>query len=255
VPAGTGCIDVMRSHVSVRSYMPVEIPEEHVLAMMEAARRAPTDAALHLWTAVRVRDREKRKRIAEAIRQPHVWEASEFFVFLADLHRLDMLLRHRGETLGRADCSLLLLAAVDAGIAAENLAVAAESLGYGTCFIGAVWNEPRLIIRELGLPPRTLPLFGLAVGVPRERPPQRPRYPLDTLFHTDRYREYTPEDLDRIYREMAPITRRRDYLRLARRYAGRGGYFESRNRLVLELAVEQGFEACRSLLEGEAPGM
>lgn len=256
--SGKSCIETIQAHVSIRKYRSDPIPEEHVRLMMNAARRAPTDAALHLWTAVRVRDRAKRRIIAEAIGQPHVYEAAEFFVFLADLHRLERLFEYRGEEMGHADCSLLLFAAIDAGIAAENLALAAESLGYGICFIGAVMNAPRRIISLLRLPRRTLPLFGLTVGVPAEAPPLRPRYPLETLFHEDEYREYTSSDLEAILREMAPITRRRDYMRLARRYAGRGGYFEARNREIIELAVEQGFEACRRLLaceEGpEGPG-
>ncbi len=244
------CIDVIRGHVSIRRYKRVPVPEEHVALMMEAARRAPTDAALHLWSAVRVRDPGVRARIAEEIRQPHVAEAAEFFVFLADLYRLERLLEHRDHRLGCVHRALLLFAAVDAGIAAENLAIAAESLGYGTCFIGAVWNKPRLIIRLLDLPRLTLPLFGLTVGVPDESPERRPRLPTRLLFHVDRYRRPAPGDLDEAYRVMAPITRRRDYLRLLLRYAGPGGYFESRDSELPAILEEQGFTSCSGTAAG-----
>jgi len=246
------CIDVIREHVSIRRYKRATIPEEHVEAMMEAARRAPTDAALHLWSAVRVRDPEVRARIADAIRQPHVLEASEFFVFIADLYRLSRLLEHRGSRLGCVQRALLLFAAIDAGIAAENLALAAESLGYGTCFIGAVWNASRQIIEWLGLPKLTLPLFGLTVGVPDESPPRRPRLPRDMLFHVDRYKPPSSVELEEAYRVMAPITRRRDYFRLIARYAGPGGYFEDRDRELPSLLRLQGLEGCGDGVQGEA---
>ncbi len=235
------CIDTIENHVSIRKYRPDPIPEEHLQLIMRAAQRAPTDAALHLWTAIRVSDREARKKIAEAIRQPHVYEAAEFFVFVADLHRLRKLLQYRGEDLGKVDFSLLLFSAIDAGLAAENMAIAAESLGYGICFIGAIMNAPELIIELLGLPEKTFPLFGLVIGVPDEKPSKRPRIPLEYLVHENHYRDYDNHDLQRIYEAMNPITRRGDYLRLIKRYAGPGGYFEMRNELIRELARKMGF--------------
>ena len=232
---------VLTGHRSIRRFKRVPIPEHHVRMILEAGRRAPTDASLHLWTAVRVSDEELRRRIAEATGQPHVAEAPLFLVFLADLHRLERLLRHRGEELGEVDNAFLILAAVDAGIAAQNMAVMAEALGYGTCFIGAVMSAARDVIRILRLPRRVLPLFGLAIGVPDEEPPLRPRLPLSMLVHENGYREYTAEELEEAYRVMAPVTRRGDWLRLLKRYVGRGGVFEERSRELPELLREQGF--------------
>lgn len=211
------------------------MPEEHVALLMEAARRAPTDATLHLWSAVRVRDPARRARIADLIGQPHVAEASEFFVFVADLYRLRELLRYRGRELGGGRRALLLFAAVDAALAAENMALAAVSLGYATCFIGAVQNAPREVAAELELPELTYPLFGLTVGIPDEDPPQRPRLPLGMLFHVDRYRRYGEEDLKAAYEAMAPITRSGDWLKILERYVAPGGYFESRGRVMESL--------------------
>lgn len=91
------CLGVIESHVSIRRYRRVAIPEEHVKAIMEVARRAPTDAALHLWTAIRVKNEGIRSRIAEAVGQQHVYDAAEFFVFVADLYRLERLLSYRGK--------------------------------------------------------------------------------------------------------------------------------------------------------------
>ncbi len=217
------------------------IPEEHVKAIMEAARRAPTDAALHLWTAIRVKDEEIRSRIAEAVGQQHVYDAAEFFVFVADLYRLERLLSYRGEAMGDVDVALLLFAAVDAGIAAENMAVAAESMGYGTCFIGGIQSAVREVIKALKLPRKTYPLFGLTIGVSDEKPDRRPRMPLNVLFHEDGYHDYDQKTLEEIYKVMAPITRRKDYLRLIKRYVGSGGYFEERNRLLPCVLKEMGF--------------
>ena len=233
---------VIEARRSVRKYrVEGEIPREHLRVMMEAARRAPTDATLHLWSAVRVPRGDARRRISEAIGQRHVWEAQEFFVFVADLYRLERLLEYRGEEMGDVDRALLVFAAIDAGLAAENMALAAVALGYGTCFIGGIQNAAELVIRLLKLPRRTYPLFGLTIGVPGEDPPLRPRLPLDMLFHEGEYRDYSGEQLAEAYRVMAPYSRRGDWLRILKRYVARGGYFEERSKSMWRLLSSQGF--------------
>lgn len=234
-------MDIVYARRSVRRYKPEKIPLEHIRLMMEAAQRAPTDAALHLWTAIHVRDDERKKVIARLTGQRHIEEGSDFFLFIADLYRLKRLLEYRGEELGDVDHALLFFAAIDAGLAAENMALAAVSLGYGTCFIGAVHNATLELIELLKLPEKTYLLFGLVVGVPNEEPPLRPRLPLKMLFHSEEYRDYTDDELSEGYKSMAPITRRGDYLNLLKRYVGREGYFVDRNSVFPILLKKMGF--------------
>ena len=238
--------EVIEGRRSVRRYKAEEeIPRHHLNVMMEAARRAPTDATLHLWSAVRVPRGEVRRRISEAIGQSHVWEAQEFFVFIADLYRLERLLKFRGEELGDVDRALLIFAAIDAALAAENMALTAVALGYGTCFIGGIQNAAELVIQLLKLPSRTYPLFGLTIGVPGEKPPLRPRLPLDMLFHEEEYRDYSERQLAEAYKVMAPYSRKGDWLRILKRYVARGGYFEERSRVMWKLLSSQGFKGFR----------
>lgn len=232
---------IFERHRSIRRYVKKPMPEDHVSLIVGAARRAPTDATLHLWSAIRVTDDSLRASIARAIGQDHVYEASEFFIFLIDLHRLSRLLEYRGERLGDVDMALVIFAAIDAALAAENMAVMAEALGYGTCFIGGVQNAAKEIIELARLPPKTYPLFGLTIGYPAEDPAPRPRLPVEMLVHENHYREYSARDLERAYGVMAPYSRRGDWLRILRRYVGPGGYFEERNRVMPELMRLQGF--------------
>lgn len=232
---------VVEERRSIRRFKKERIPEGHIRKIMEAGRLAPVDATLHLWTVVRVVDENKKSSIAKLIEQPHVEEASDLFVFLADLYRLKKLLNLRGREISDNKLSLFIFAAVDAALAAENMALAAVALGYGTCFIGAIQNATRQIIKLLELPPLVYPLFGLVVGVPAESPPPRPRLPVEMLFHFEKYREYTVEELEEAFRTMASITKSGDWLKILDRYAGRGGYFEKRSVEMEELLKELGF--------------
>ncbi|MGC9130154.1 MAG: nitroreductase family protein [Pyrobaculum sp.] len=225
---------------SVRRFKREKIPEEAVRRIMEAGRAAPTDATLHLWSAVWVRDEAKKAEIANLIGQPHVEEGSDFFVFLADLYRLEELLRYRRRQLASNRLALFVFAAVDAALAAENMALAATAMGYGSCFIGAVQNAVEELVELLRLPRLAYPLFGLVVGVPDEEPPPRPRLPLEMLFHREEYRPYSEESLAAAYEVMARVTRSGDWLRLLERYAGEGGYFDRRSELMTAVLRKMG---------------
>lgn len=238
---GERVYSIFANHRSIRKFKQVEIPDRDLEMIMEAGRRAPTDASLHLWTAVRIKDRGLRRKISDLIGQEHVYTASEFFVFLADLYRLKSLLEHRGRSMGDVDYALFIFAAVDAALAAENMAIMAESLGYGICFIGGVQAAAEEIIDLLELPEKTYPLFGLVIGVPDEMPELRPRLPRSIMFHENKYRRYSSEDLDLSFRAMASYPGVDDWIRILDRYAGIDGVFVKRNKTIPELLKKQGF--------------
>ncbi|AAL64078.1 nitroreductase family protein [Pyrobaculum aerophilum] len=233
--------EVVNRRRSVRRFKRVKIPEDDVKKIMEAGRLAPTDATLHLWSAVWIRDDVKKSEIAKLIGQPHVEEGSDFFIFLADLYRLRELLKYRGREIVANKLALFVFAAVDAALAAENMALAATALGYGSCFIGAVQNAVYDLVSLLKLPDLTYPLFGLVIGVPDEDPPRRPRLPADMLFHREEYRAYREDELKAAYEIMGRVTRSGDWLRILERYAARDGYFDKRSDLMISVMKRLGF--------------
>jgi hypothetical protein len=79
------------------------------------------------------------------------------------------------------------MAAVDTALAAQNAALAAESLGYGICMVGALRSRAEELWEVLDLPERVFPLFGMTVGIPRKRNPVKPRLPLSAVLFEDRY--------------------------------------------------------------------
>ena len=246
--------EFLTQRASVRAYRPDPIPEAHVDAMLAAAQQAPTDASAQLYSILRVKDRTLRAELAElAGGQKHVLEAAEFFVPLADVYRTRRLLAHRGKTLGAFPRTALHFALLDAALAGAHLAVAAESMGYGICWIGGLLNRVDEVTRILELPEGVLPISGITVGVPAERPAPRPRLPRRTVVHTDRYRRYTEEELEAAYKAMAPITKSGDWLKVLRRYFAKGGAMEARDAVYGRAKALAGFaddlspEAARTL--------
>lgn len=81
------------------------------------------------------------------------------------------------------------MAAIDASLAAQNAAIAAESLGLGTVYIGALRNQPEQVAAELGLPKHIFAVFGLCVGYPDSEKPAaiKPRLPQFAVLHREQY--------------------------------------------------------------------
>ena len=67
--------------------------------------------------------------------------------------------------------------------------VAAQSLGLGSVFVGAIRNHPEQVAAELGLPPHAVATFGLAVGIPdpTEHASVKPRLPQSAVLHREQY--------------------------------------------------------------------
>ncbi|WP_242495065.1 nitroreductase family protein [Nocardioides zhouii] len=74
-------------------------------------------------------------------------------------------------------------------LAAQNAVVAAEALGLGSCYVGAIRNRPEEVAAELGLPPHAIAAFGLAVGRPdpTEDAGVKPRLPQQAVLHHEQY--------------------------------------------------------------------
>lgn len=189
-------IEQIYKHGSVRKYRDEPVPRETVEAIVAAAQRSATSSNLQVYSVVAVTDADIRARIsALAGNQAHIAQAPVFLAWCADLSRLDRVCRRRGYT-QRADLlEPFLVAAVDAAIAMQNATLAAESLGLGTCYIGAIRNDPRQVIELLGLPQLTFPVSGMTLGWPVSPPMVRPRLPLDAVLHWERYDVSGEEEL------------------------------------------------------------
>jgi FMN reductase [NAD(P)H] len=189
--AADGVLAVLAGHASCRAYRPDEIPEAAIEGIVAAAQRAATSSNLQMWSAVVVRDARRRERLAQLCGdQQHIRQAPVFIAWCADRSRLDRAAELRGYRQNTDHLESFLVAAVDAAIAMQNAVVAAESMGYGTCYIGGLRNDTASVVDLLGLPPRAFPIAGMTLGVPARGGTVRPRLDLPVVLHWERY---TPE--------------------------------------------------------------
>lgn len=178
-------------HRSVRAYLPKQLEPGTLETLVAAAQSASTSSNLQTWSVVAVEDAARRDRLAHlAANQGFIRQAPLFLAWIADLSRLTRLgAAHERRLEGVEFLELFMVALIDAALAAQNAVVAAESLGLGTVYVGALRNQPEAVAAELDLPPGAFAAFGLAVGYPDPAVATvvKPRLPQRLVLHRERY--------------------------------------------------------------------
>lgn len=194
-------VRILASHRSVRAYRPDPLPEGVLEVLITAAQSASTSHNFQAYSIIAVQDPERRKRLAELSNNAFVADAPLVLVFCPDLHRLEKVSRRQGYEFAERGMDLFLQAVVDTALAAQNTAVAAESLGLGICYVGGIRDAVAEVAELLHLPPRTFGLFALTVGYPAKPTRVRHRLPLEVVLHREVYSDAGLEDGLRRYDE------------------------------------------------------
>lgn len=157
-------------HRCVRKYSDKDVSEDLMSALVAAAQSAATSSTLQLWSIVSVQDPERREAIARmSDNYDHIRHAKWFLCFIADHYRLKLAAKAIGEGAeGLPYTEFFTMAVIDAALAAERLVCAAESIGLGICYIGALRNNAPGVKELLSLPDGTFGVFGLCIGWPEE---------------------------------------------------------------------------------------
>jgi nitroreductase len=157
-------LETMWNRRSIRKYKPDPIPKEHLTLILEAARRAPTGANRQNWRMIVVTDPDLRQRTAEACNGQMWMAGAPVILCLVTLPGEDQ---------------------VNGTIVLDHAILAATSLGYGTCWIGAY--DASRVKEVLGIPADHGIVCLTPVGLPAEQPQARSRKSLTELFMRDRF--------------------------------------------------------------------
>jgi nitroreductase len=157
-------LETMWKRRSVRKYRSDPIPDDDLNLILEAARRAPTGGNRQKWRMVVVTDPDMRKKTAEACSR-QMW--------MADAAVILCMVTEPGE--GKVNGAIVL----------DHSILAATSLGYGTCWVGA-YDEGK-VKEVLGIPADYGIVCLTPVGVSAEVPAARPRKEPSELFMKDQF--------------------------------------------------------------------
>ena len=158
-------LDLIFSRRSIRKYQDKEVSEEMISDLLEAAMAAPSAVAKDPWHFIVVRSRETINEITDILPNGKMLrEAPVALIVCGDINKAHL-----------QEVSYMLQ---DLSAAVENILIAANTLGLGTCWLGVHPREDRQAgIRQLfALPGHIIPMCGIAIGWPAEQPESRTRY-------------------------------------------------------------------------------
>lgn len=235
------------AHRTIRAYKEQPLTEAEIETLMEVARHTATASYLQGYTVLHITDPQVREKIYAASGQPYVGGTKgDMFIFVVDLYRNSRIRAEQGvSSEALSSMNLFLTGAEDALLAAQNVVVAAESMGLGTVYLGSILADPRLVVDALELPELTFPILGLLVGHSDQEPGQKPRLPLSILTAENTYprvKSYTEAlaDYDREvteYYDLRSGSRLESFTHLVANGIGVGGAHVSP---IMQVLNEQG---------------
>ena len=194
--------NIFMSHKSIRKYRPDPVSDLLLNEILESGSRASTTGNMQVYSIIVNRDPAIRKKLWEVhFRQDMVLEAPVHITFCADFNRFNSWCRLRQADPGYNNFLSFFTAAVDALLVSQNVCLAAEALGLGICYLGTATYNADKIISILELPEGVIPVAAIVMGYPAENPPVTQRLPMDAVVHYEKYREFTPDLIDKIYIE------------------------------------------------------
>jgi nitroreductase len=206
--------DTILNHRSIRKYTKDPIPHEILDYILEAGTRAATTGNMQVYSIiVTTEDAIKEKLASCHYNQPMVTGAPVLLTFCADFNRFSKWCRLRKAEPGYDNFLSFFTAAIDALLVAQNVSVAAEDAGLGTCYLGTTTYAAGKIIEVLELPCGVVPVTTLTVGYPDEHPGLTDRLPLEAVVHWEKYRDYTDSDIDKYYMEKELINSYQEFVK------------------------------------------
>ncbi|HVP35908.1 MAG TPA: nitroreductase family protein [Terriglobales bacterium] len=182
-------IRTLLNHKSIRRFKPKSPTMETIRTIVRAGQQAPFSSQVYSVLLSR-----------NLRRNP--FKAPLLFTICIDFHKLQLIMKKKNWELVSSDLFCLLMGIQDASLMAENMSVAAESLGLGICFLGNTPLIATAIAKEYKLPKRVFPLTQIAMGYPAENPPTRPRYPLEFVLFEKEYPKFWEKDIKAAMKKM-----------------------------------------------------
>ncbi len=209
-------IQQLISHKSVRKYTNDPIPEQTLNKLLTAACRASNTGGMQTYSIIVTIDPEVKKALAPAhFNQPMALQAPAVITFCADFNRFYHWCALRDAKPGLNNILSLASAAIDASIAAQNFAIAAEAEGLGICYLGTSIYNAQQVIDVLRIPKLVLPITTITVGYPDPSEltkPQEDRLPIDGICHHETYEDYSDAEINRIYRYKESLPQNQQFI-------------------------------------------
>lgn len=178
-------LEAMKKRRTIRAYKTTPVSQETLDIILEAGRLAPSWANTQTWRWVVIQDQNLKMQLTEKVLRPGnrgtdaVKTAPVIIAACAELNRAGF--RDAQPATDKGSYWYMF----DAGLALENMVLAATSLGLGTLFIGGM--DAKKAESLLGVPQGYACIILMVLGYPNEEPEARPRKQVAELVFRDKF--------------------------------------------------------------------
>lgn len=173
-------LNVIKERRSIRNFQSTPVDDEKIKAIVSAGQWAPSFLNLQPWKFIIVKDEALKKSIAQVLKLPLTateYRGTKGFEFIPQAPVIIVTcVNPKKDQVHHAE---------DGAIATQNMALAAQSLGLGSCWIG-VLNHGYIedeIKKTLEVPDEFRIISLLPIGVPGEHITKTREELEDIVFH------------------------------------------------------------------------
>jgi len=163
------CIDLILNRRSIRKYKKEQVPESVKAKIIEAGRQAPSAANRQPWHFILIDDPGMKGELGKSRFGAFIKDSS--FTIVGVSLPTDEVAKKWG--------------VVDVTIALQNMVLAAEVQGVGSCWIGG-FNEDD-VKKILGIPQEAKVVALISFGLPDESPAPRSKKQLSEILHQNKW--------------------------------------------------------------------
>ncbi|GER67945.1 FMN reductase [Weizmannia acidilactici] len=182
-------IETILNHRSIRQYEDRPLSDDQIRLIVQSAQAAATSHFVQAYTILGIKDPERKKKLAELTGNRHVETCGHLLIFCADFHKHELSAEMEGVDVSEAlqTTEKFMVGLIDTALAAQNAALAAESMGLGICYVGGLRNRLPEVSELLRIPKYVLPLFAMTIGYPANPSGKKPRMPVENIYFEEEY--------------------------------------------------------------------
>lgn len=163
-------IDTIKSRRSIRRYLPQQIKEEELNIILEAGIYAPSGHNDQPWHFTVIQNKEIINNLSDKTKQLMEKAKTDWIVKMGQnekynvFHNAPTVIIISGEKNENSELSYCPMA--DCSATAQNMLLAAQSLGVASCWVGLtsfIFQVPEEV-KKLNIPERYEPLFAITLG-------------------------------------------------------------------------------------------
>ena len=169
---------VLRDRRSVRKYKTDSVSEDKLMRILEAARIAPSWSNKQCWKFIVIHDSEKKKQLAASMPSDNPAVRA-----VGEMAPIVLVLCADPKKSGHQDNKEYYL--LDAGLAMQQLMLAAHSEGLGTCWVA--WFDEAKARAACVVPPEYRVVALSPLGIPEKQPSERPRKDMSEIAYAEQW--------------------------------------------------------------------